>query len=178
MADVDFTSALRSTGFRAVTDSLGETLAKVREARREMLTAAGLELVGAWKQELSTPGTGHVYVVGHTTGRLRKDGTRGTGTSRTHQASAPGQPPAPDTGALRNSIQMEYQESRGVVRVGTNLVYAAPLEFGTRTAGRTHTTVIAPRPAARPALAKAKARMGAAFFGAVQLVTRRGTVTS
>jgi len=160
MADADFTSALRSTGFNSVTGALAEQLAKVAAARKEMLTAAGLELVSQWKQELSTPGTGIEYARG----------------AKTHIASAPGQPPAPDTGALRNSIQMEYDEMRSVMRVGTNIVYAAPLEFGTKTAGRGHHTVIAPRPAARPALAKAQARMGTAFFGKIQLVTRRGVV--
>lgn len=161
MADADFTSALRSTGFRELTESLKETAERIAEARQEMLSAAGMELVASWKEVLSTPGTGATYPRG----------------SKTHVASSPGQPPAPDTGQLRNSIQMEVEEARGVVRVGTNLEYAAPLEFGTSTAGKDHNVVIAPRPHARPALAKARAKMGAAFFGAAQMVTRRGRTT-
>lgn len=54
-----------------------------------------------------------------------------------------------DTGRLRSSIQMvEGQDGRGVyVTVGTNVEYAAFVEFGTR--------FMAAQPYMRPALAKA-----------------------
>lgn len=61
-----------------------------------------------------------------------------------HQASAPGQPPASDTGRLVNSITTEYQPDKmtGTVQYGTE--YAAFLEYGTAN--------MEPRPFARPAL--------------------------
>lgn len=47
----------------------------------------------------------------------------------THQASAPGEFPAIDTGALVNSIQTEMQGLQGIVY--TNQEYAVYLEYGT-----------------------------------------------
>jgi phage gpG-like protein len=127
---------------------------RIQAGKKLILTAAAVALEGAIKEELSHPGTGVVYVVGRTKGRLRKDGTRGKGKSTTHQASAPGEPPAPDTGLLRNSIHHEVDDDKATV--GTNLEYAQPLEFGTTSAGKGHHTVIAPRPFMRPALAKVR----------------------
>jgi len=68
----------------------------------------------------------------------------------THRASAPGQPPAVDTGRLRSSITYELGTSGRVLvaRVGTNVNYARHLELGT--------SRMRPRPFLRPALAKAK----------------------
>lgn len=62
--------------------------------------------------------------------------------SRTHQASAPGEAPAIDLGALHNSIQTA-RESELTWDVYTNMEYAPVLEYGGR---RT-----APRPFMRPA---------------------------
>lgn len=49
---------------------------------------------------------------------------------RTHQASAPGQPPATDTGRLVGSIYMDIDPMTATV--GSRLVYAQYLEYGTR----------------------------------------------
>lgn len=71
--------------------------------------------------------------------------------SVTHQASAPGEAPANDTGRLVNSIHVTTAEGGQVARVhaGSGAVsYAAALEFGT--------SKMAERPFFRPALAKAK----------------------
>lgn len=80
---------------------------------------------------LDTPKTGRVYV------------------RRTvaHQASAPGEPPASDTGRLVNSVTTEVldQGSRVVGRVVVRDGKAALLEYGTAR--------MAARPYARPALA-------------------------
>lgn len=67
-----------------------------------------------------------------------------------HTASAPGQPPATDTGRLAASIREDlHVDSRGLVEViGTDVDYALPLEVGTRD--------IAPRPFLRPGLKAAK----------------------
>lgn len=106
-----------------------------------------------------------------------------TGTGRTyrrgnivHVASAPGQPPAVDTGRLRASISTNWSSSgfsRGrvggqadsengigqpdqvqgkfTVVVGTNTIYAAFQEFGTRR--------MAARPFIRPAFDRVKSRI-------------------
>jgi len=63
----------------------------------------------------------------------------------THQASAPGEPPASNTGRLVNSIQTVYDTKNLTGTVGTSVEYGGYLEFGTQT--------IEPRPFLRPALA-------------------------
>jgi len=50
---------------------------------------------------------------------------------RKHRASAPGQPPATDTGALASSVQ-RVDDKATTVAVGTGLGYGRDLEFGTR----------------------------------------------
>lgn len=67
-----------------------------------------------------------------------------------HRASKPGDPPAPDTGALKRSTFVE-RIGKGA-RVGVAMLYAKWLEFGTAT--------IRPRPFMRPALAQIRARFG------------------
>lgn len=71
-----------------------------------------------------------------------------------HQASAPGQPPAPDTGMLRRSWQVGQPEKTGtrrVHRLGSNVKYARRMEFGgTDKRGIT----ILPRPYVAPTIAR------------------------
>lgn len=62
----------------------------------------------------------------------------------THQASAPGEPPASDTGRLVQSTQTQFDTGELLGQVVFRTAYAAPLEFGT--------SRIEPRPYARPAL--------------------------
>ena len=62
--------------------------------------------------------------------------------NRIHRASAPGQPPATDTGRLVSSIY--YRRAKLSATVGSSLAYAYWLEFGTRR--------IKPRPAWVPAV--------------------------
>lgn len=62
----------------------------------------------------------------------------------THQASAPGQSPATDTGRLVQSGRTEFDQPRLTGRVIFSTAYAEGLELGTQT--------IAPRPFLRPAL--------------------------
>lgn len=66
-----------------------------------------------------------------------------------YEASKPGEPPRKRTGTLQKSIAREVAVEDGgrsvVARVGTNVPYARPLEFGTRK--------MAARPFLRPALA-------------------------
>lgn len=68
-----------------------------------------------------------------------------------HRASAPGAPPAIDTGLLRKTMQLDpsrLNDPNPRVRVGTNLQYAKGLEYGTR-----H---VAPRPYFRPTVRKVR----------------------
>lgn len=118
-----------------------------RDASLGLQAAAGLflEQVGT---ELSTPGRGRLY--------------QKYAPKRLHQASIPGDPPAPDTGVLRNSIAMAPTESG--FRVGTNLEYAEYLEFGTAR--------IAPRPFMRTAIAKVETQLGPEIVATIR--RRRG----
>jgi len=61
---------------------------------------------------------------------------------RTHTASAPGEAPATDTGRLASSVDFKRDGPMSAT-VGSTVVYAAMLEFGT--------SRIAPRPAWVPA---------------------------
>ena len=56
------------------------------------------------------------------------------GTSRTYTASAPGEAPAQATGELRQSVRTQVDNSSSMIigYVGSTLVYAPCLEFGTR----------------------------------------------
>lgn len=92
----------------------------------------GRNLVAAVKTTLSQPGSGRTYTTNFFTdkqGRVRPIGTR-----TPHTASAPGQPPAPDSGDLRDSI--DYNARRlpdgAEVEVGSDLDYAVFTEMGTR----------------------------------------------
>ena len=129
----------------------GPGLTKVAQ---EIRTNAKLALEAAAKllhaqviSELSTPGKGRIY---------EKYKPR-----RTHQASAPGDPPAPDTGVLRNSITIGPTETG--YRVGTNLQSAPVLEFGSSS--------MAPRPFMRPAIDKVREQLGPAI---VAVLRRKG----
>lgn len=102
-----------------------------------------------------------------------------------HRASAPGEPPAPDTGRLRASISTNWSGSsmsrgkvggkalasdgvgmpkakgdRFTVVVGSNVEYAPLLEFGT--------IKMQPRPFIRPAFDKIKHRVA-------KMLVRKGT---
>lgn len=79
---------------------------------------------------------------------------------RTHQASAPGQSPATDTGRLVGSIQADKQ-TRFRWTVGTIVPYGRYLEFGTRR--------IAERPWLRPSVQEFKP----AFIKRIRQALRR-----
>jgi HK97 gp10 family phage protein len=51
--------------------------------------------------------------------------------SVTHQASAPGEPPASDTGNLVRGITVEIDSQKLTARVASTAEYASALEFGT-----------------------------------------------
>jgi hypothetical protein len=149
--------------------------AQVRAGAREGVAAASLVFVGVIKETLSTPGRGAIRRGGReragigsfTRGEdgnlsMVRRGTARTNIDITNRASLPGDPPAPDTGALRNSIDFEMTSDVSS-RVGTNSKYAEPLEFGT--------TRMAPRPFMRPSLVVAAPLMGPAI---VEEIKRAG----
>ena len=92
---------------------------------QQAMEVVALDATQQVKLELSHPGTGREYPRGKDT---------------THVASAPGEPPAVDTGRLRNSITSEvFRTPKGAeVIVSANTEYAMALEVGTER--------IAPRP--------------------------------
>jgi hypothetical protein len=151
---------------------------RVDRARRASLLGMGLALERQIKVELSKPGRGRVYLRKGSAGKVRLDaagrvralsGRFATkmGKGR-HVASAPGDPPAVDKGALRSSVGHELEDLRGSVRVGTNSVYAEPLEKGTTSAGKSRRVVILPRPFMAPAVEKVRA----AFNGIITSMLR------
>ncbi|MFQ6016773.1 MAG: HK97 gp10 family phage protein [Kiloniellaceae bacterium] len=74
--------------------------------------------------------------------------------------SAPGEPPRKRTGRLQDSIAAEVGPSGLSARVGTDLVYGAHLEFGTRD--------MAARPWLLPAFADLRPRIKARIARAVR----------
>lgn len=97
----------------------------IQQAVERGLAAWGLLITAKAKQLiLSGPKTGKVY--------------------GSHRASAPGEPPANETGRLVQSIRWEFTGSRLAIRVVAGTVYASYLEFGT--------SKMAPRPFLRRAI--------------------------
>tara|TARA_Y100001938_G_C7822861_1_gene297482 strand:- start:56 stop:505 length:450 start_codon:yes stop_codon:yes gene_type:complete len=78
---------------------------------------------------------------------------------RTHRASAPGQPPASDTGNLVRNIKVN-QKNKDVAEVQSNAPYSAFLEFGT--------SKMLPRPFLFPAFEKSKNKIVQAVFNRVK----------
>lgn len=152
----EFNAGWQSAG-REAGDGFDSFLRDVHLKREAAIAGIGLVLQNQIKNQLSTPGRGRIRQrLARRVGRLGRRGAR-TDIARAGRASAPGDSPAPDTGALRNSVL--YHADAGVHIVGTNQVQAAALEFGTNRAGRGRRTTILPRPYFRPALEKARVAM-------------------
>lgn len=98
------------------------------------------------KRRLLEPGHGRVYEPGEYWMRRGGKLYHWVRTLPTHQASAPGDSPASDTGHLLASIEQSLEEDANGVygRVGSRLQKAEYLEMGT--------SLMAPRPFLRPAL--------------------------
>lgn len=95
----------------------------VRHGAIDGLRAIGLAMLSTAKQKIQKgPASGRVY---------QKYNPR-----RIHQASAEGEAPATDTGALVNSGFQELDEGALEVHVGFAKLYAIFLEFGTRMIGK------------------------------------------
>ena len=123
----------------------------VRPDIRKALIAAGSAIkVDAQLSITGGTRTGHVYV---------RDG-------KPHQASAPGEPPASDTGQLADSIVEQEFPAELRVEVSAHAPYAADLEFGN--------SKILERPFMRPAAKKNRALAGKLVGTAVSITVRRG----
>lgn len=115
-------------------------LKRIEQKAGQIIAKQALDLRNEWVDTLSEPGTGRQY------GR--------------HQASAPGDPPAVDSGLLRNSVQAAQFSplSWGVGLVSTPYPDGGATtsevgviqEYGSR--------LQAPRPHARPSLDRFKAK--------------------
>jgi len=99
-----------------------EIAAKLPKEAAKITDKTALRIEGTAKASMAEPKSGRIY--------------------GTHQASAPGEPPAIDTSALANSIQRGAGKGATHV-VYTNQEYALSLEFGSPR--------IAPRPFLGPA---------------------------
>jgi hypothetical protein len=123
---------------------LGQTLrdfgAASEKAAQQNLEKPAEALRDEAKSQAGRPGSGRTY-------RSRT----GHGV---HQASAPGQPPAPDTHTLQQSIHLEHPRPE-TIRVIADAEGAAELELGSRR--------MAPRPFLRTALEAVKKTMTATF---------------
>lgn len=112
---------------RLVSNRLPELRGQLRVRASQAVRKAAFDVEARAKASMSGPKRGRIYP--------RPGG-------KVHRASAPGEAPAIDTGALVNSIQMAMEGDLTAV-VGTAVEYAPYLEFGTRR--------MAPRPYLGPA---------------------------
>lgn len=96
-----------------------------------------------------------ISLTGPKSGKLyKRRGKTRRGGQRSHRASAPGEPPATDTGFLLNGIRARMESlTRGVITIAAP--YALWLEEGTR--------FMEPRPYIRPAIDGALERVNKAF---------------
>lgn len=119
------------TGEKQVLGRLEQELEEAEDKVKALIAKYALKIEATVKKKLSGPGSGRVYY-------------RGEGI--VHQASAPGEPPATDTGRLRASVHHVLEGVAAQVIADTE--YAAALEFGT--------DKIEPRPYMKPALEEHK----------------------
>lgn len=119
------------------TDDTLKLKASMRSATHAVVAKTVFDIEAGIKNRLAQPGTGKIYGA---TGPVSKPGKK---RRKRHQASAPGEPPATDTGTLANSTQGKMlSETEGEVRVTAE--YGPMLEHGT--------TFIAPRPFFAPSV--------------------------
>ena len=100
---------------QGVREAIEKYGAAVEKGVQDLVKAAALNAITVvTKRSQSPPKTGKLY-------------QRGT---ITHQASAPGEAPATDTGTLVSSIYFS-QPTKMVAKIGSRLNYAYYLEYGT-----------------------------------------------
>lgn len=129
MAGVTIAEAAENkAGLAEANAHVNAVIAAMKMGSDKALAKIALDAYNEIVLELSNPGTGRLY---------KRKGSE-------HRASAPGEPPAPDTGAYRASWWWEAGPRES--SVGTNDEIGEYLEFGTR--------FMAPRPHVRPVIAR------------------------
>lgn len=103
-----------ATRITIVFNRLPEIAAKLPREVGEIVMKTAFDVQQAAQESMSGPKSGRTY---------RRGG-------KMHQASAPGEAPAVDTGDLANSIKTEQTGPTSAI-VGVGAKYGAPLEFGT-----------------------------------------------
>ena len=127
--------SVRIEGMRELEAAMKKASADAQIKVGRAVVATGIELRGDVVKRIQRgPASGETY-------------TRG---GISHQASAPGEAPATDQGNLASSITFAKAGPMSAT-VGSDMVYAAALEFGHDYGGG---RVIAPRPAWMPAIEK------------------------
>jgi hypothetical protein len=151
----------------------------LRVAEKDMLprmTRIATEYANEVKLRMrNSPATGRVYGLRRTRRGKRVLGpafARGAG--RVHRASAPGEPPAPDTGALMRSVSWQVRNDGHVwfAEVGSDLKYAIPLEHGAAAGVKNRSGkvtkvqwILFPRPVWGPSLAALRPRFAEIMAG-------------
>lgn len=131
------TITIEVDGLQAVNEALRKYGKEAEAGLSKAVTATALEINTDVKKRIQRgPKTGRVY----TRGEIE------------HQASAPGEAPATDTGTLASSVYFE-RETKLSATIGSRLAYAYYLEFGTAR--------IAMRPSWVPATEAAKPKLRA-----------------
>ena len=144
-------------------DYVGATRITQEAANRGMLSAM-IEADALLVDKLSQPGQGAVYdryFFTDANGTVRPGKKR----KKAHRASAPGDPPAVDTGNLRRNRATEVISVGGGVSIGilsVNSEYAEALEFGTEK--------MAPRPFLGPIITESAERLKEAFRRGAQIL--------
>lgn len=96
---------------------------------KDDLPAIGDMYIKALRKKLDQKGSGRIYTTYFYTdkqGRVRPIGKR----NPPHQASAPGEPPAPDTRKLQKSVDYEIRGDE--IEIGSTSMVAVYQEMGTR----------------------------------------------
>ena len=137
MANKPFEVRMVTNRLPAITSALG------RQVQREVMATA-LRIKGRAVVAMHEPKSGPVY--------------RNPNMGKPHQASAPGEAPAVDTGALVGSLSVRSQGYRA--EVYTNSEYGLHLEYGTT------------RMAARPFMGPAAKAESDRFFERVQSILK------
>ena len=111
-----------------IENNVGTILAKLQQNLKTKMEDATMAVRNKSLEVLSGPRSGRAYVI--------------PGTKVTYTASAPGEPPAVQTGRLRQSVATEISNDGMVGKVGTTLDYGRELEQGRSN--------MAPRPWLKP----------------------------
>lgn len=134
------------------TQAIAKVLRAGRSGVARDLDRVGVMLVSRLRLALSTPGQGRVYTQKFATSR--RGHVFAYGARVPHRASAPGSPPARDTGRLAASVSASTTRlpDGAELSVGSSLDVAVYTEFGSRFSILRLSTV-APRPWMRPTMA-------------------------